>query len=48
MNIKKFAVLKNFNVFHQYLNSFQQFLVLDAMSRIKRSKNELEKPFKKL
>lgn len=50
MNIKKIAVLNDFNIYYQFLNSKHQFLVLDAYSRIrkKRSNNELEKSLKKL
>lgn len=40
--------LKNFNIFYQYLCSEKQMLILDAYSRIRRSKNELEKTFNKL
>ena len=40
--------LKSFNVFHQYLCSQKQLLILDAYAKIKRSRNELEKPFNKL
>lgn len=35
-----FEFLKNINIYHQYLSSYDQFLILDAYSRIKRSKNE--------
>lgn len=47
MNIDS-VVLKKFNIYHQYLCSYDQFLVLDGYSRIKRSKNELEKSPNKL
>ena len=40
--------LRNFNILYQYLCSEKQMLILDAYSRIKRSKNELEKAFNKL
>lgn len=40
--------LKNFNILYQYLCSEKQILILDVYSRIKRSKNELEKTFNKL
>ena len=49
------VVLKNFNIFHQYLSASNQFLVCsaylnlaDKQKRTKRSKNELEKSFEKL
>ena len=49
------VVLKNFNIFHQYLSVSNQFLVRKAylnlankQKRTKRSKNELEKSFEKL
>lgn len=37
------VVLKNFNNMFQYLRSYKKILILEAYSRIKRSKNELEK-----
>ena len=37
------VVLKDINIFHQYLRSFKKLLIIDAYSKIKRSKNELEK-----
>ncbi len=46
MNIN--VVLKKFNMYHQIRCSEKQLLVLDAYSRIKRSKNELEKSSNKL
>ena len=49
------VVLKNFNIFHQYLSVSNQFLVrkvylnlANKQKRTKRSKNELEKSFEKL
>ena len=41
---------KKFNIYHQFLCSKNQILVLNAYARMreKRSKNELEKPFNKL
>ena len=36
-------VIKKFNIYHQYLQKMNQVLVLEGYSRIKRSKNELEK-----
>lgn len=46
--------LRNFNIYYQFLCAQEQFLMLNAYSKInkvkklKRSKNELEKPFNKL
>ena len=56
MNIKKKIsnvvlkqdILKKFNIFYQYLCSEKQILMLEAYSRIKRSRNELEKSINKL
>ncbi|MBO5955068.1 MAG: hypothetical protein J6Q13_03810 [Clostridia bacterium] len=48
MNTKEIVVFKRFNVFHQFKCAKKQFLVLDAYSRIRRSRNELEKPINKL
>jgi len=42
------SIFKKINVYHQYLCAYNQFLVLDAYSKMKRSVNELEKPFNKL
>lgn len=36
-------VIKKFNIYNQYLHRLNQILVLESYSRIKRSKNELEK-----
>ena len=40
--------LREINIFYQYLCSEKQLLMLEAFSSIKRSRNELEKPFNKL
>ncbi len=45
MNIDE-VVLKKFNIYYRYLRSQDEFLMLDAYARIKRSKNELEKQIK--
>ena len=42
------VVLKRFNIYYQYVRSYNQFLILEAYSKMKRSKNELEKQTNKL
>ena len=47
-NLCKHNYLRFYNIAHQYLNLEKQLAILDGYSRIKRSKNELEKSFNKL
>ena len=36
-------ILRDFNVYHQYLRSQKMLKILGALSKIERSKNEMEK-----
>jgi len=42
MNID-YYVLKNFNIYHQYLRKKHEFLILEGYRKIRSDKNELEK-----
>ena len=41
-------ILKTFNVYYQYLCSQKMLKILDKLSKIERSKNEMEKQINKL
>ena len=47
-NLNQLEHLRFYNIAHQYLSLNKQIKILNAYARIKRSKNELEKSFKKL
>jgi len=47
-NLTHYNYLRFFNIAHQYQSLEKQLRILDAYSKIKRSKNELEKSFNKL
>ena len=47
-NQKCYNYFRFFNIAHQYSCLKEQIMILEAYSRIKRSKNELEKSINKL
>lgn len=40
--------MKKYHIYFQYLRKYKQFLVLEAYSRLERSKYEMEKQINKL